>query len=99
MEIGVKSSRAALLSVRVGVGTHLIKHKIMATETVTAERIGVVGGGQMGSGIAQVAAMHGIDVWLLDVDPQALSKASSSISNSINRLVSKSLLSQVNNKF
>lgn len=58
------------------------------------KRIGVVGGGQMGSGIAQVAAMHGIDVWLHDLDPQALSKASSSISSSINRFVSKGHLSQ-----
>lgn len=59
------------------------------------KRIGVVGGGQMGSGIAQVAAMHGIDVWLHDLDPQALSKASSSISSSINRFVSKNHISQV----
>lgn len=58
------------------------------------KRIGVVGGGQMGSGIAQVAAMHGIDVWLHDLDPQALSKASSSISSSINRFVSKGHLSK-----
>ncbi|XP_020232575.1 uncharacterized protein LOC109812919 [Cajanus cajan] len=56
--------------------------------------IGVVGGGQMGAGIAQVAAVHGVDVWLHDVDPLALSRASSSISSSINRFVSKSLLSQ-----
>ncbi|KAG5047103.1 hypothetical protein JHK86_016509 [Glycine max] len=59
------------------------------------KRIGVVGSGQMGSGIAQVAAMHGIDVWLHDLDPQALSKASSSISSSINRFVSKNHISQV----
>lgn len=56
--------------------------------------IGVIGGGQMGSGIAQLTAMHGIDVCLLDVNRQVLSTASSSISSSINRLVSKSQLSQ-----
>jgi len=56
--------------------------------------IGVIGGGQMGSGIAQLTAMHGIDVFLLDVNSEALSTASSSISSSINRLVSKSQLSQ-----
>lgn len=56
--------------------------------------IGVIGGGQMGSGIAQLTAMHGINVCLLDVDSQALSNASSFISSSINRLVSKSQLSQ-----
>ncbi|CAI8606945.1 unnamed protein product [Vicia faba] len=59
----------------------------------SVKMIGVIGGGQMGSGIAQLTAMHGIDVCLLDVDSQALSTASSSISSSINRLVSKSLLS------
>ncbi|CAK9182674.1 unnamed protein product, partial [Ilex paraguariensis] len=37
--------------------------------------IGVVGGGQMGSGIAQVAAVHGLDVWLHDTDADALTRA------------------------
>ncbi|KAK2366418.1 3-hydroxyacyl-CoA dehydrogenase family protein [Trifolium repens] len=60
----------------------------------TVKMIGVIGGGQMGSGIAQLTAMHGIDVVLVDVNSQALSIASSSISSSINRLVSKSQLSQ-----
>lgn len=59
--------------------------------------IGVVGGGQMGSGIAQLAAMHGIDVCLLDTDPQALVRATASISASINHLVSKGRLSHVRN--
>ncbi|KAI4322959.1 hypothetical protein L6164_022604 [Bauhinia variegata] len=56
--------------------------------------IGVLGSGQMGSGIAQIAAMHGIDVYLLDTDPQALSRATDSISASIRRLVSRGHLSQ-----
>ncbi|XP_057747333.1 uncharacterized protein LOC130966534 [Arachis stenosperma] len=60
----------------------------------SVKQIGVVGGGQMGSGIAQVAAMNGIHVCLFDVDPPALSKASASISASIARLVSKAQLSQ-----
>ncbi|KAL6196542.1 hypothetical protein ACLB2K_032156 [Fragaria x ananassa] len=56
--------------------------------------IAVVGGGQMGSGIAQLAAMHGCDAWLLDTDPSALTRASKSISSSIQRLVSKGQLTQ-----
>ncbi|PQP94862.1 uncharacterized protein Pyn_37260 [Prunus yedoensis var. nudiflora] len=56
--------------------------------------IGVVGSGQMGSGIAQLAATHGFDVWVLDTDQDALSKATKSISSSIQRLVSKGQLSQ-----
>lgn len=56
--------------------------------------IGVVGGGQMGSGIAQLAAAYGHDVWLIDSDPAALTKATNSISSSIQRLVSRNLLSR-----
>ncbi|KAL6283588.1 hypothetical protein ACE6H2_014517 [Prunus campanulata] len=56
--------------------------------------IGVVGSGQMGSGIAQLAATHGFDVWVLDTDQDALSKATKSISSSVQRLVSKGQLSQ-----
>lgn len=57
--------------------------------------IGVVGGGQMGSGIAQLAAVHGVDVWLHDTDAEALNRATKSISTSIQRFVSKGQLSQV----
>ncbi|KAJ4841135.1 hypothetical protein Tsubulata_006420 [Turnera subulata] len=56
--------------------------------------IGVVGSGQMGSGIAQLAAVHGLHVWLLDADPDALSRASKSISTNIHRLISKGHLPQ-----
>ncbi|XVF04248.1 hypothetical protein REPUB_Repub05bG0066200 [Reevesia pubescens] len=56
--------------------------------------LAVVGGGQMGSGIAQLGAMHGLQVWLLDTDPLALSKASKAISSSIQRFVSKGQFSQ-----
>ncbi|KAH9802583.1 3-hydroxyacyl-CoA dehydrogenase family protein [Citrus sinensis] len=34
--------------------------------------MGVVGSGQMGSGIAQLGVMDGLDVWLVDTDPDAL---------------------------
>lgn len=54
----------------------------------------MVGGGQMGSGIAQLAAVHGVDVWLHDTDAEALTRATKSISTSIQRFVSKGQLSQ-----
>ncbi|XP_008810553.2 3-hydroxybutyryl-CoA dehydrogenase [Phoenix dactylifera] len=57
--------------------------------------IGVIGGGQMGSGIAQLAAVAGYDVWLHDSDPGALGRAAQVISTSIRRLVSKGQLSQL----
>ncbi|EOY13064.1 3-hydroxyacyl-CoA dehydrogenase family protein isoform 2 [Theobroma cacao] len=56
--------------------------------------LAVVGSGQMGSGIAQLGAMHGLHVWLLDTDPVALSRASKAISSSLQRFVSKGQLSQ-----
>ncbi|KAM0952198.1 putative 3-hydroxybutyryl-CoA dehydrogenase [Dioscorea sansibarensis] len=59
------------------------------------EVIGVVGGGQMGSGIAQLAAVAGFPVLLHDSNADALVRANSSISSSIRRLVSKGQLSQL----
>ena len=52
-------------------------------------RIGVVGAGQMGSGIAQVCAMHGYSVVLADSDPAALERGQSSIGKNLERQVSK----------
>jgi 3-hydroxybutyryl-CoA dehydrogenase len=43
------------------------------------ERIGVVGGGVMGSGIAQVLAVGGHEVWCYDVDEAALARARESV--------------------
>ncbi|KAJ7981759.1 3-hydroxybutyryl-CoA dehydrogenase [Quillaja saponaria] len=56
--------------------------------------IGVIGSGQMGSGIAQLAAMYGIDVWLVDTDTEALTRATKSISTSIQRFVAKGNFTQ-----
>ena len=39
------------------------------------QKIGVIGAGQMGSGIAQVCAVAGYDVTLVDVSAEALAKA------------------------
>jgi 3-hydroxybutyryl-CoA dehydrogenase len=57
--------------------------------------VGVIGAGQMGSGIAQLAAAAGCAVLLLDADPAALSRAVASISASLRRLAAKGQLSQV----
>jgi 3-hydroxybutyryl-CoA dehydrogenase len=56
-------------------------------------RIGVVGAGTMGHGIAQVAAQAGIAVTLVDVSPQALERGLSGIGKSLDRLVAKGKLS------
>ncbi|KAJ3698860.1 hypothetical protein LUZ61_002565 [Rhynchospora tenuis] len=56
--------------------------------------IGVIGAGQMGSGIAQVAATAGFSVLLHDSDTAALGRAEGLISSSLRRLASKGLISQ-----
>jgi 3-hydroxybutyryl-CoA dehydrogenase len=62
----------------------------MANEITT---IGVVGAGQMGHGIAQVAAVAGYDVTLTDISQPALDKAKANIERSLDKLVSKERLS------
>ena len=56
--------------------------------------VGVVGSGQMGNGIAQVAACSGIGVTMVDIKQEFLDRGISSISNSLERLVSKGRMSR-----
>ena len=51
--------------------------------------IGVVGAGQMGSGIAHVCALAGLPVHIADVRPDALDKAMATIARNIDRQVAK----------
>src|SRR4051812_21554795 len=55
-------------------------------------RIGVLGAGQMGNGISQVAAASGYDVVIYDLFPNALTKAIQTISSSCDRLVKKEVM-------
>jgi 3-hydroxybutyryl-CoA dehydrogenase len=56
------------------------------------ERIGVVGAGQMGNGIAHVCALAGYDVMLEDVNQAALDKAKATIDRNLHRQVGKGLV-------
>jgi 3-hydroxybutyryl-CoA dehydrogenase len=53
------------------------------------ERVAVIGAGQMGSGIAQVAAQAGLSVTLLDAVPGLSRKALEKLGGSLQRLVEK----------
>ena len=50
------------------------------------KRVGIVGAGQMGSGIAQVCATAGLDVLLNDRDPARLENCLTVIEGSLARL-------------
>jgi 3-hydroxybutyryl-CoA dehydrogenase len=58
------------------------------------EKIQVVGAGQMGSGIAQVAAQAGLSVHLSDVDEEAIEKGLETIKKHLARSVEKKRISQ-----
>ena len=51
--------------------------------------VGVVGSGQMGNGIAQVAACSGKEVIMVDIKEEFLERGVSTISNSLDKLASK----------
>jgi len=56
--------------------------------------LGVVGAGQMGNGIAQVAAQFGYQVVMVDVAAAALEKGLATIAGSCDRLIKKSAMTE-----
>ena len=56
--------------------------------------VGVVGSGQMGNGITQVAACCGMEVTMVDIKQEFLDRGTSAISKSLNKLVSKERMSR-----
>lgn len=57
------------------------------------KKIGVIGAGLMGAGIAQVAAQSGFEVTLMDVETRFLDKGISTIEKNLKRTVEKGKLS------
>jgi 3-hydroxybutyryl-CoA dehydrogenase len=57
--------------------------------TVAIKKVGVIGSGQMGNGIAHVAALAGFDVVLNDVSADRLKSALATINGNLTRQVSK----------
>jgi 3-hydroxybutyryl-CoA dehydrogenase len=61
-------------------------------------KIGVVGAGSMGRGIAQHAALHGHEVILFDINQETLKNAFGFIQKMINRLVEKGRIDDIEAK-
>ncbi len=60
---------------------------------MSIQRIGVIGAGTMGNGIAQVCALAGLQVTMIDVAQTSLDKGLATIASSLDRLVKKDKLS------
>ena len=58
------------------------------------ESIGIIGAGQMGTGIAHVLALAGYDVVLDDVNKDALGKALDRIEKNMQRQVAKGIITE-----
>ena len=58
------------------------------------ETIGIIGAGQMGNGIAHVAALSGFNVTIIDVNAEQLDKALPAIEQNLNRQVGKNTITK-----
>ncbi len=58
------------------------------------KHITIIGSGTMGNGIAHVAALAGYTVYMFDIAPDALQKATATIEKNMNRQISKSLITE-----
>jgi 3-hydroxybutyryl-CoA dehydrogenase len=65
----------------------------LLSEPAEIARVGVIGGGQMGNGIAHVCALAGLPVVLLDVKAEALTKAMATMARNMERQVNRSIIS------
>ena len=58
------------------------------------DKIGIVGAGQMGGGIAHVCALAGLDVTLLDIEEEVLARAVDTIRGNLARQVSRGKIAE-----
>jgi 3-hydroxybutyryl-CoA dehydrogenase len=62
------------------------------------QKIGVIGAGQMGNGIAHVAALSGFDVLLNDISPDRINAGLATINGNLARQVSRQRISEDDRK-
>lgn len=72
----------------------MIACNVETGDTVTIERVGVVGGGLMGSGIAEVSAKAGAAVVMMEVNAEVAEKSLGRIDKSLARAVERGKLEE-----
>jgi 3-hydroxybutyryl-CoA dehydrogenase len=60
---------------------------------VKIQSVGIIGAGTMGNGIAQVCAVAGLDVVMIDMNDAAVERGIEQINTSLDRLIKKTVLS------
>ena len=61
---------------------------------MTINKVGIIGAGTMGNGIAQTCAMSGFAVVMLDINETAIQKGLATITNSLDRLIKKEKINE-----
>ncbi len=61
---------------------------------MSVEKFGVIGAGQMGNGIAQVAATAGLEVLMSDIKPEFCENGVATITKNLDRMVKKEKISE-----
>ncbi len=69
-------------------------HAVPTAHRTRIKTIGVIGAGQMGSGIAHTAALAGFQVTMVDVSPAALDKAVELIDRNLSRQVGRGRITE-----
>jgi 3-hydroxybutyryl-CoA dehydrogenase len=65
-----------------------------AKPSLTIAKVGIIGAGQMGSGIAHVSALAGFEATIFDISDEQLKKAVNNIDKNIARQVNKGFVSE-----
>ncbi len=66
--------------------------------TVSIQKIGIVGAGQMGNGIAQVCALAGMDVFLNDISEERIIAGLATVDGSMAREITRGLIGDAERK-
>jgi len=66
--------------------------------TTEIKKIGVIGAGQMGNGIAHICALAGYDIYLMDQNPDQVAAAKTTIDQNMDRQVRKEAITEADKK-
>jgi 3-hydroxybutyryl-CoA dehydrogenase len=90
MSAAMQARRSAAFSL----GEQNVVSKREGKAAMKIERVGVIGAGQMGNGIAHVFALAGYDVVMEDINPDALKRARATIEKNLQRQAGRGVITK-----